>query len=129
MPYALINVVVNRPIRRFAGSIAEVRRPAPQNLIQPVPHLLPGPRITGYEKVSHLFLDACHCLLRRACPQIPTAILLIAMRPERVTQKVEAFLARLRSFPPVNRRFPFSSRSSTGACSHHGGFFGRYLPT
>src|SRR5215472_19155014 len=23
-----------------------------------------------------------------------------------------------RSFPPVNRRFPFSSRSSTGACSH-----------
>src|SRR6516225_7079885 len=67
-PYALINVVVNRPIRRGLGSVAEVRRPAPQNLIQPVPHLLPGPRVAGYEKVSHLFLDACHCLLRRASP-------------------------------------------------------------
>src|SRR5262249_8839193 len=128
----------------------------------------------------------------------PTAILLVSMRPERVTQKVKALLTRLldarlrliqgdshpcyylprpiqclgrfpatqnheiireihdmsvkllspfglpptfnsrfmyklasigpapppcgvpqwRSFPPVNRRFPFSSRSSTGACSH-----------
>src|SRR5215469_18056333 len=198
MPYALINVAVNRPIRRGPGSVAEVRRPAPQNLVQPVPHLLPGPRITGYEKVSHLFLDACHCLLRRAGPQIPTAILLVAMWPERVPEKAKALLARLldaglrliqgdphacdhlprpiqclgrftatenheiirvvhdmgvkllspfgvpptlqqtvhvhvgeqraghppcgvpqwRSFPPVNRRFPFSSRSSTGAVSH-----------
>ena len=45
MPYRLINVVVNRPIRRCPGSVAEVRRPAPQSLIQPVPHLLPGPRV------------------------------------------------------------------------------------
>src|SRR6516225_8349346 len=94
-PYALINVVVNRPIGRGPGSVAEVRRPAPQYLIQPVPHLLPGPRITGYEKVSHLFLDACHCLLRRAGPQIPTAILLVAMWPERVPEKAKALLARL----------------------------------
>src|SRR6516162_3332507 len=48
MPYALVNVVVNRPIRRFPGPVAEVCRPAPQNLIQPVPHLLPGPRVVGY---------------------------------------------------------------------------------
>ena len=45
VPYALINEVVNRPIRRCPGSVAEVRRPAPQSLIQPVPHLLPGPRV------------------------------------------------------------------------------------
>src|SRR5215469_16830718 len=95
MPYALINVVVNRSIRRRPGSVAEVRRPAPQNLIQPVPYFPPGPRVAGYEKVSHLFLDACHRLLRPAGPQIPTAILLVAMRPERVTQKAEALLARL----------------------------------
>src|SRR5215472_8381286 len=95
MPYAIINVVVNRPIPRFPSPVVEVRRPAPQSLIQPVSYLLPGPRVAGYQKVSHLFLDACHCLLRRACSQIPTAILLIAMWPERVSQKVEAFLARL----------------------------------
>src|SRR5882724_1885815 len=28
MPYALINVVVNRVVRRYPGSVAEVRRPA-----------------------------------------------------------------------------------------------------
>src|SRR5215471_9415412 len=95
MPYALINVIVNRPIRRDAGPVAEVRRPAPQNLIQPVPHFLPGPRVAGYQKVSHLFLDACHCLLRRTGSQIPMAILLVAMRPVRVTQKAEALLTRL----------------------------------
>src|SRR5262244_3441643 len=48
MPYALINVMTNRPIRRCPGSIAEVRRPASQNLIQPVPHLLPGPLVAGH---------------------------------------------------------------------------------
>src|SRR5215813_15555124 len=95
VPYAFINVVVNRPIRRRPGSVAEVRRPAPQNLVQPASYLLPGPRIAGYQKISHLFLDACHCLLRRACSQIPMAILLVAMRPEGVTQKAEALLARL----------------------------------
>src|SRR5262249_22461859 len=95
MPYALVNVVVNRPIRRFPGPVAEVRRPTPQNVIQPVSYLLPSPRIAGYQKVSHLSLDACHRLLRRACSQIPPAILLVAMRPERVSQKAEALLTRL----------------------------------
>src|SRR5262245_13485530 len=95
MPYALINVVTNRPIRCCTGSVAEACRPAPQNQIQPAPHLLPGPRVARYQKSSHLFLDACHRLLRRACPQIPMAILLIAMRPERISKKVEAFLTRL----------------------------------
>src|SRR5215831_20489298 len=32
MPYALIDVVANRPIRCCPGSVAEVRRPAPQSL-------------------------------------------------------------------------------------------------
>src|SRR5215813_9495388 len=44
MPYALINVVTNCPICCRPGSIAEVRQPAPQNLIQPAPHLFPVPR-------------------------------------------------------------------------------------
>jgi hypothetical protein len=49
MPYALINVVINCLIRRCPGSIAEVRRPTSQSLIQPAPHLLPGPRVAGYQ--------------------------------------------------------------------------------
>jgi len=54
MPYALIDVVANRPIRCGPGSVAEVRQPAPQSLIQPVPHLFPSPRVAGYQKLSHL---------------------------------------------------------------------------
>src|SRR5262249_20152379 len=95
MPYALIDVVVNRPIRRRPGPVAEVRRPASQNLIQPIPHLRPCPRIAWYQMVSHFLLDACHALLGRTCSQIPTAFLLITVWPERVTQKGEAFFARL----------------------------------
>src|SRR5262249_39830718 len=95
MPYALIDVITNSPIRRCPGSIAEVRRPTSQHLIQPASHLLPSPRVAGHQKFSHLLLDPCHRLLRRTRSQIPVAILLIAMRPERVTQKVEAFLTGL----------------------------------
>src|SRR5215469_16020964 len=102
MPYALIDVVSNVPIRRCPGSVGEVRRPASQHLIEPVSHLLPGPRIAGYQKFSHLLLDPCHRLLRRTRSQVPMAILLIAMRPERVTPYV-GFIARLRP-----RRLPDS---------------------
>src|SRR2546426_59875 len=45
--------------------------------------------------VSHFLLDTCHRPLGRTRPQIPVAILLVAMRSERVTQKVEALFARL----------------------------------
>src|SRR5215467_5001119 len=89
MPYVLINVVVNRVVRHYPGSVAEVRRPAPQNLIQPVPRLPPGPQVAGYQKLPHLFLDACHRFLRRACPQIPMAILLVTMWPERLSRPME----------------------------------------
>src|SRR5215469_13513172 len=49
MPYAFINVVTNRPIRRRPGSVAEVRHPAPQYLIEPVPYFLPGPLVAGHQ--------------------------------------------------------------------------------
>src|SRR5215469_14316133 len=95
VPYALIDVVTNRPVRIGPGSIAEVRRPAPQYLIQPTSHLLPRSLVAGHQKFSHFPFDACHRLLRRTRPQIPTAILLVAMWPERVTQKIEDLLTRL----------------------------------
>src|SRR6476620_5566668 len=101
VPYALIDVITNRPIRVCPGSLAEVRRPTPQYLIQPTSHLLPSPRVARHQKFSHFCFDACHRLLRRTRSQIPMAILLVAMRPERVPEKVEALLpclldARLR---------------------------------
>src|SRR5215469_11256313 len=95
MPYALIDVVVNRPIRCRPGPVAEVCRPASQNLIQPIPHLQPCPRIAGYQMVSHFLLDARYALLGRTGSHVPTACLLIALWPERVTQKVEAFFGGL----------------------------------
>src|SRR5215471_11442041 len=95
MSYALIDVVVNRPIGCRSGPVAEVCRPASQNLIQPIPHLQPCPRIAGYQMVSHFLLDARYALLGRTGSHVPTACLLIALWPERVTQKVEAFFGGL----------------------------------
>src|SRR5437879_6042783 len=95
MPYAIRNVMIDRPICLRPSPVAEVCRPASQNLIQPILHLRPRPRIAWLQQVSHFFLDTCHRLPGRACSQIPMAILLVAMRSERVTQKVEALFARL----------------------------------
>ena len=95
MPHAIRNVMIDRPIRLRPSAIAEVRRPASQNLIQPSPYVRPRPQIAGNQKVSHLFLDARHRLLRRTRPQIPVAIFPVAVWPERVPQKVKALFARL----------------------------------
>src|SRR5512132_4744216 len=95
MPCAFVDVVVNRPIRLRPGAVAKVRGPASQNLIQPIPHFGPWPRIAGHQKVSHLLLDTRYALLGRTRSHIPLAFLPVAVRPERVTQKVEAILACL----------------------------------
>src|SRR4051794_20180960 len=96
MPYALINVVVNRIVRRCPGSVVEVRRPVPQNLIRPVPRLLRGSRVAGYQKLPHFFfLDACTAFFDGLAPKYQWPSFLETMRPERVTQKVEALLSRL----------------------------------
>src|ERR1035441_4332413 len=95
MPYAIVDVVVDRPIRLRPGAVAKVRGPASQNLIQPIPHLCPRSHIARYQKISHFLLDARYALLGRTCSRIPLASLPVAMWPQRVTQEVETFLARL----------------------------------
>src|ERR1039458_7813716 len=95
MPYALVDVVVDRPVGRRPGSVAVVCRPASEHPIELIPHLRPRPDMARHQQVSHLFLDARYALLRRTRSQIPMAGLPIAMWAKRVTQKVEALFARL----------------------------------
>ncbi len=55
---------------------------------------LPGTHITGLQQVSHFLLDR-HALPRRTRSQIPVTIFPVTMRPERISEKVEPFPARL----------------------------------
>jgi hypothetical protein len=57
MEHALIDVIINRPIRRQPGPIAKVARPAPQQGVQPIPHHRPGTDIAGIQDGSHLLLQ------------------------------------------------------------------------
>lgn len=131
VPHALIDVTINRPIRQQPGSVTEVRRPPSQSLIEAIANLFPVPDVARPQEISHVLLNSQHALLRRTRTQIPVTIFAIAMRPERIPEKVKPLGAgfpelRLRFvqsqaklfFPPVMRRFPFSSRSSIGAFSH-----------
>ena len=61
--------------------------------IEAVAHFLPASDVTRYQEVSHFLLDASPALLRRTGSKIPMTIRLVAMRPERVTQKTKAFFA------------------------------------
>ena len=60
-----------RPVRRHARSVAEVRRPAAQNLFSRS-RTSPRSPVAGYQKVADLRLDPLHALLRRARAQIPS---------------------------------------------------------
>src|SRR5512133_3173274 len=67
----LVDVVVDRAIRRQAGAVAEVRRPAPQQAVEAIAHLGPATHIAGYEHSADLRLEPQHALLRRTRTQIP----------------------------------------------------------
>jgi len=47
VPDAVVDMLVNCPVRLQAGAIAEVRRPTAQQAVQSVPHLGPGPNLAG----------------------------------------------------------------------------------
>jgi len=93
MPYTRRDVTVDFAIRRGAGAVGKICRPASQNLVETVAHFLPTSDVTRYQEVSHFLLDALPTLLRRTGPEIPMTIRLGAMWPERVTQKTKAFVA------------------------------------
>src|SRR5512132_1459870 len=61
----LVDVVVDRSIRRQAGAVAEVRRPASQQAGEPIAHLGPATHIAGSEHIADLCLEPQHALLRR----------------------------------------------------------------
>ena len=65
--------VVDRPIGRGKGAIAEVGRPAAQKPVQSCPHLGPRALVARHQQVADLRLDPQHALLGRACAQIPVA--------------------------------------------------------
>src|SRR5258708_13071864 len=56
MPHAIRNIMIDRPIRLRPSAVAEVCRPASQNLVQPIAHLSPRPRIPSPHNPSHLSL-------------------------------------------------------------------------
>src|SRR5215470_156089 len=111
MPYTCRDVTVDFAIRRRAGAVGKIGRPASQNLIEAGAHFLPASDVTRYQEVSHFLLDALPTLLRRTSSEIPMTIRLVAMWPERVTQKTKAFFARC---PDASLRFIQSE-----AKSHH----------
>ena len=51
---AVINMIVDRAVRRQSGAIAEVRAPASQQAIEPVTHLGPSADIAGDKDVADL---------------------------------------------------------------------------
>src|SRR5512147_1698644 len=79
----LVDVVVDRAIRRQAGAVAEVRRPPPQQAVEPIAHLGPATHIAGYEHSADLRLEPQHALLRRTRAQIPVAVLPVMVQPRR----------------------------------------------
>src|SRR3954468_6004032 len=95
MPYAFVDIIVDRPICLRRRAVAEICAPTSQNLIQSVSHLRPRFNVIRHQKVSHFLLDTRHALLGRTRTQIPTAIPLEAMWTERIAQKIKAFFARL----------------------------------
>ena len=89
VPDPVIDVVVDRPIRRQPGAIAEVCAPASQQAIEPVAHIRPGPHVAGHQQIAHPGLEPLHALLRRAGPQVPVAILPVTVRAKAVIPKID----------------------------------------
>jgi hypothetical protein len=102
IPYALVNVIVDRPVSQQPGSVAEVRRPPSQSLIESIAYLFPVPDIARLQQIAHLLLNSLHTLLRRTCSQIPVTIFPLTLRAERISEKVKPLCP---SFPDFRLRF------------------------
>jgi len=61
----------------------------PAEAVPSVSHFGPGPRVAGYQDIMHFLPQARPALPRRAGSHILSAILPIAMRPERVSRPAE----------------------------------------
>src|SRR3954468_7485259 len=90
-----VDMVVSRPVGHQPRAVAEVARPATQEIVQPGAYVVPGRDIGRDHDLRHTHLEALHALRRRAGPQIPVTILPEVVRPEAVAQEVEVFLPRI----------------------------------
>ncbi len=88
----LVDVVIRRPVGHQPRAVAEIARPAPQQMVQPDTHLIPRRDVAGDKYLPHSRLETLHALVGRTRPQIPMAVLAVVVRPEAVAQEVEVFL-------------------------------------
>src|SRR5205823_9225972 len=86
----VMDVIVDRPIGHEARAVAEVRGPTANQAVQAITHLMPRSHVAGNQEVADLAPEPEHALLRRARPEIPVAILAIAVRTERIAEEIEA---------------------------------------
>src|SRR5262245_60589375 len=93
MPDAIKDIVIDRSIGDQPGTVAEVACPTLQHAVELISHFWPRPHIVRLQEISHFSPESCHTFLRGAGPQIPVTILPIVMRPERISEKAEAFFA------------------------------------
>src|ERR1700681_3116532 len=70
-PYAIIDVMIDRPIRLNARTVREVIRPAPQNTVELIANLTPRRRVLRAQHVVHFLPQPAHALVGRLGRQIP----------------------------------------------------------
>src|SRR5260370_17553598 len=87
--HLVVDVIVDRAVRRHPGAMAEVCRPTAQEAVQPISHLRPCSHVAGHHKAADFGLQPENALLRRARPEIPVALLSIPVPAPRVTTKLK----------------------------------------
>jgi hypothetical protein len=70
MPYAFVDVIVDRLICLYRRAVAEICASTSQNLIQSIPHLRPSLDVIRHQKISHFLLDTCIRRRRGLCTSI-----------------------------------------------------------
>ena len=92
-PDAVVDVPVHRPVGIGDRSVGKVHGPTTQDVIEPVPDVLPGSGIAGLEDLPNLVLDPKNALLRRAGAKKPIAVGTVPVQAKAVPEKIEPLLA------------------------------------
>src|SRR5438309_10493760 len=95
IPYVVVDVVIDCPIRRIPISTTEIVRPPPQNSVEAISHFRPWFEVTARQQVSHFLPQPGNALFRRTFSDKLATILPHANWPECVPQKVKPLCSRL----------------------------------
>src|SRR5207344_1867909 len=87
----VIDMMIDGSVCLPTRAIAEVGRPTRQKPVQSVAYVGPCPFVAGHEEIADLRLDPLHTLLGWAYAWIPSAVLPVPQRTERIAKEVEAF--------------------------------------